>query len=44
MLFHDEAALLLPADAEVWVDVEESRRWSFVVVVDDEEDEGGGQA
>ena len=43
MLFHDEAALLLPAETEVCVDVEESRRWSFEVVVDDE-DEGGGHA
>ena len=43
MLFHDEAALLLPAETEVCVDVEQSRRWSFEVVVDDE-DEGGGYA
>jgi hypothetical protein len=43
MLFHDDAALLLPAEAEVCVDVEEeSRRWSFAVV--DDEDGGGGHA
>ena len=43
MLFHNEAALLLPAETAVCVDGEESRRWSFEVVVDDE-DEGGGHA
>lgn len=43
MLFHDEAALLLPAETEVCVDVEESRRWSLGMVVDDV-DEGGGHA
>ena len=40
MLFHNEAALLLPAETAVCVD---SRRWSFEVVVDDK-DEGGGHA
>ncbi|KIJ92647.1 hypothetical protein K443DRAFT_685124 [Laccaria amethystina LaAM-08-1] len=42
MHFHDKAALLLPAEAEVGVDVEESRRWSFEVV--NEEHKGGEQA
>jgi len=42
MLFHDEAALLLPAEAEVWVDADESRRWSFEAA--DKEDKGGVHA
>ena len=45
MLFHNKAVLLTPEIADqVWMDVEESQRWSFEVVDDEDDDEGHAYA